>query len=154
MKLSFLYRLWYYFRQGYGIYLTFIMGFISTIVTVFYLAITHIPELAVWFPNLWIFSLLVISVGVPLAIGLGWYHMKGSGLWGSETDINNESNPYNYRVPPGYWQEVFVPLFIELLVMCEGQVKNTTDYKRLEDLKAKLQVLEKGESVGKPIRKV
>lgn len=42
---QFLFRCWYYFRIGYSTYLTFLLGFATTLVTVYYLAINNIPAL-------------------------------------------------------------------------------------------------------------
>jgi len=73
-----LFRAWYYFRVGYSTYLTFLLGFVSTIITVYYLAINNISFLKVVFPSFWIFSILAITVGVPLAIFSGYFHVKRS----------------------------------------------------------------------------
>jgi len=94
-KLTF--RAWYYFRLGYSTYLTFILGYASTLVTVYYLAIRNIP------------SLLDIF---PLSVGIGWIHLKRSRLFSSEVDIGVESNPYNYKLQPGKDTEISTPFLL------------------------------------------
>ena len=44
-NMRWIYRAWYYFRLGYSTYLTFILGYVSTLVTVCYLAIKNMPPL-------------------------------------------------------------------------------------------------------------
>ena len=98
----FVFRMWYYFRVGYSTYLTFFLGFATTLVTVYYLAINNIPTLQELFPHFWLFAAIALIVGVPAACIIGWFHMKGSALWKSEVDITAEANPYLYKMYPGY----------------------------------------------------
>ena len=107
-----LFRSWYYFRIGYGTYLTFLLGFVSTIVTVYYLAINNIPFLKLMFPNFWLFSILAIASGVPLAVLSGYVHFKRSQAFSAEADITVEANPYYFKVTPGKEKELNVPLTI------------------------------------------
>ena len=107
-----LFRSWYYFRIGYGTYLTFLLGFASTIVTVYYLAVNNIPILKLIFPNFWLFSVLAIAFGVPLAVFSGYFHFKRSQAFSAEADIGVEANPYYFKITPGKEKEMSVPLTI------------------------------------------
>jgi len=152
---TFLYRMWYYFRIGYSTYLTFLLGFATTLVTVYYLAIKNVPELLDIFPHFLPFAVLSLLVGVPLSSFIGWYHIKGTAIWRSELDISVEANPYNYKVPSGFWKEAFTPLYLEVLrgmkKMLEKQnMLSEDEKKRMEDLEQKLQTLIKGGYVGTP----
>ena len=151
----FLYRMWYYFRLGYSTYLSFLLGFATTIVTVYYLAIKNMPFLLDVFPHFLPFAVLTVLVGLPLSIFIGWLHMKGSAIYGSEVDIAAEANPYLYKMYPGYWKEAFTPLYLELLrgmkMMLEKEKMLTRDDKeRIESLEEKLQKLVEGGYVGVP----
>jgi hypothetical protein len=79
-----IYRAWYYFRQGYSTYLTFVLGYVSTLITVYYLAIKNMPPLLDIFPHFLSFAAIGTVFGVPLAIAIGWIHMKRSRLYSSE----------------------------------------------------------------------
>ena len=154
-KTNFIFRVWYYFRIGYGTYLTFILGIVSTLVTVYYLAINNITFLQSVFPAFWIFSVISLVVGIPVAVILGWYHVKGSGIFMSEQDINVEANPYNYKVPPGFWQEAFTPVYLELLKgmakMLEKQnLLTAEDQAQIKQLENKLETLIQGGFIGAP----
>jgi len=107
-----LFRSWYYFRIGYGTYLSFLLGFVSTIVTVYYLAINNIPFLKLIFPTFWLFSILALAFGVPLAIFSGYFHFKRSQAYSSEVDIGVEANPYYFKITPGKEKELTVPLTV------------------------------------------
>jgi len=141
--------------MGYGTYLTFILGVVSTLVTVYYLAIESIPFLQSFFPAFWIFSVISLVIGIPSAVILGWYHVKGSGIFMSEQDITVEANPYNYKVPPGFWQEAFTPVYLELLKgmakMLEKQgLLTAEEQEQIKQLETKLETLIQGGFVGTP----
>jgi len=150
-----IYRMWYYFRVGYSTYLTFLLGFATTLVTVYYLAIKNVPQLLDIFPHFLPFTILCLVVGVPLSAFIGWYHIKGTAIWRSELDISVEANPYNYKVPSGFWKEAFTPLYLEVLrgmkKMLEKQnMLSEDEKKRMEELEQKLQTLIEGGYVGTP----
>ena len=152
---NFVFRMWFYFRLGYGTYLTFLLGFATTLVTVYYLAINNSPLLQAMFPRFWIFALIALVAGVPMACILGWFHMKGSTILKSEMDINAEANPYNYKILPGYWQEAFTPLYLELLkgikkILEKDGMLSDEERRRITELEDKLETLLKGGYVGTP----
>jgi hypothetical protein len=107
-----LFRSWYYFRIGYSTYLTFLLGFATTIVTVYYLAINNIPALKTIFTSFWLFTILSAAVGVPLSVLGGWLHLKRSQAYSSEVDIAVEANPYYFKIIPGKEKELQVPLTV------------------------------------------
>ena len=154
-KSNFIFRVWFYFRMGYGTYLTFILGVVSTLVTVYYLAINNIPQLKSVFPAFWIFSVISLVIGIPAAVILGWYHVKGSGIFMSEQDINVEANPYNYKIPPGFWQEAFTPVYLELLkgmakMLEKQELLTEEEQEQIKQLENKLETLIHGGFVGAP----
>jgi len=154
-KSNFLFRVWYYFRMGYGTYLTFVLGIVTTLVTVYYLAINNIPFLQSVFPAFWVFSVISLIVGIPSAVMLGWFHVKGSAIFKSEQDITMEANPYNYKIPPGFWQEAFVPLYLELLkgmakMLDKQKLLTKGEQEQIEQLEKKLETLIEGGYVGTP----
>ena len=61
-------RSWYYFRIGYNTYLVFLLGYSSTLVTVYYLAIRNIPELQSLFQRFWLFAVLATVIWVPASV--------------------------------------------------------------------------------------
>ena len=154
-----IYRSWYYFRLGYGTYLTFVLGYGSTLVTVYYLAIKNMPPLLDVFPHFVGFAVLATILGVPLAVVVGWVHLKRSGLFSSELDIGVEANPYNYKLPPGYWKEAFAPMMlVQLRILrklseTEGLLADS-DRSEIEELEKKMMTLLKGGYVGTPKRQL
>lgn len=158
VRLRFVARLWFYFRMGYSTYLTFLLGYISTLITVYYLAIKNIPSLLDIFPKFVPFAVLSTVIGAPLSIGIGWLHLKRSLAYSSEMDIGVESNPYYYKLPPGFYLEVFGPLYLELLVqmkklLATNRLLNEEDKARIENLEEKLRTLNDGGYIGSPRRK-
>ena len=154
-KMGFAGRLWYYFRIGYNTYITFFLGYVTTIVTVYYLAIKSIPALLDIFRTITVFAILVAALGSVASIGIGWVHMKRSPMYSSEVDIGVEANPYNFKLLPGYNREVFAPVYLELLtelqmLMASQKLLDLERKERAEDLERKLQILIEGGFVGKP----
>jgi len=154
-----IYRAWYYFRQGYSTYLTFLLGYVSTLVTVYYLAIKNMPPLLDLFPHFIPFAVIATVIGGPLAVLMGWVHMKRSGLFSSEQDIAVEANPYQYKLPPGYTKEAFMPAVLVQLRVLRRLAESSgllTDSERAEidDLDRKLVALLEGGYLGVPRRKL
>jgi hypothetical protein len=143
--------------MGYATYLTFLLGYVSTLVTVYYLAIKNVPDLFAIFPRFVPFAALATVIGVPLSVGIGWVHLKRSNLYSSEADIGVESNPWNYKLIPGYWKEAIVPaLYVELRLLRElcmkGSLISQDDLRQLDSLEANLKTLIEGGYVGTPRR--
>jgi len=156
-NLKWVYRAWYYFRQGYTTYLTFLLGYGSTLITVYYLAIKNMPPLLDIFPHFVPFAVLATVIGGPLAIVVGWVHMKRSRLFSSEQDITVEANPYQYKLPPGYLKEAWVPvLLVELRLLRKLSESSglLTDLERaeIEELDKKVVLLIRGGYLGNPRR--
>lgn len=141
--------------MGYSTYITFIVGYLTTIVTVYYLAIKSIPILLAIFPSLTIFAVTGAVVGSVLSIFVGWVHMKRSPMFTAEVDIGVEANPYYYKLPPGFNREVFGPVYLEVLsqlkmLLASQNLLDIERKERIEDLERKLQILIDGGAVGKP----
>jgi len=157
LKLGFVARLWYYFRLGYSTYLTFLLGYVSTLITVYYLAIKNIPELLSIFPKFVPFAILSTMIGAPLSIVIGWLHLKRSAAFSAEADIGAESNPYMYKLYPGYTKEVQYPVYLELLIqmtrLLDAQhALSPEDRARIDNLEEKIRTLVSGGFVGSPRR--
>jgi len=158
-SLKWIYRAWYYFRQGYSTYLTFLLGYVSTLVTVYYLAVQNMPPLLDLFPRFGEFAVLATVIGGPLAVVIGWVHMKRSRLYTSEQDIAVESNPYQYKLPPGYVKEAWGPLMMMQLRLVRKISESrgfVTDSERIEmeELEKKWRTLLEGGYVGSPRRQL
>lgn len=150
-------RSWYYFRVGYGTYLTFLLGYLSTLITVYYLAIKNIPSLLDIFPKFLPFALLATIIGGPLSVAIGWVHLKRSRLFSSEADIGVEANPYNYKLAPGYVPEVLFPSYLTQLRILKRMAEangflSESERAAIEDLEKKFSILLRGGTVGKPRR--
>ena len=107
------------------------------------------------FPQFWLFALIAVACGTPLSVIIGLIHMKCSLLYSSEADIDLEANPYNYKLPPGFWKEVIIPSYLELIRYTrelherEGILtpEEEAHYRQLEE---KMEILIKGGRVGWP----
>jgi hypothetical protein len=145
--------------MGYATYLTFLFGYVSTLVTVYYLAIKNVPDLVAIFPRFVPFAVLATVVGVPLSVGIGWFHLKRSNLYSSEADISVEANPWNYKLIPGVWRDAFYPAFLaELRLMRALALKESllsdSEKRELDSLEERLRMLIEGGYVGTPRRKM
>jgi hypothetical protein len=97
-KQNFTFRLWFYFRQGWGTYFAFIFSAINTLTVTYYLAIEEYPLLVALFPNFGIYVFAVSGIGIPILILAGYFHFKKSQAFQSEADINIEVNAYHARI--------------------------------------------------------
>ena len=91
------FRGWFYFRMGWSTYFVFILAAINTLTVTYFLAIDNYPTLKSVFPSFEQYALIMISVGIPLLILVGYAHFKKTVAYKSEMDIMIESNPYIAR---------------------------------------------------------
>ena len=158
MKKTVGFRGWYYFRIGWSTYFAFILAAINTLTVTYYLAIENIPILQTIFPTFVTYVMIIVSIGIPLLIAIGYIHYKRSAAYSSETDVIAESNPYNYKLPPRGWnQSVNYPLYLLLTEMIIKSSKNEqfSDDELLEikNLQKKIKLLIDGEFVNHPRKK-
>ena len=135
--------------------MTFLLGYVSTLVTVYYLAIRNIPSLLDFFPKFVPFAILATLIGGPLSVGIGWLHLKRSGAYSSEQDISVEANPYQYKSPPGVALEVSYPSMLIIMRILRRLAETNgllsdSEKKELEELDKKYLILLSGGYVGTP----
>jgi len=154
MKKNLTFRAWYYFRQGWSTYFAFILAALNTMVVTYYLAIEKVPSLKFIFPSFTAYIAVWIVIGVPLLVAIGYVHYKRSAAYSSEADIGVESNPYAYKLPPGYNKEVLFPMYLLLTNMLVKFSKNEKlteeELASLDAIQKNLKVLIDGGYVGKP----
>jgi hypothetical protein len=149
-------RSWYYFRIGYGTYLTFLLGAANTLVVVWYLAIAQVPDIQKLFGDFVPFAIFSTLLGIPLSVGFGWLHTKRSPAYSSEVDIMIEANPYYYKLTQGgYDRKVLVPTYLELLLLVRKlltaqELLKPEDASRMNEIEQKLRTLIEGGYVAKP----
>ena len=97
MRQNLLFRSWFYFRTGWQTYFAFILAAINTLTVTYFLAIENYPSLQTIFPSFEIYILIIVSIGIPLLILIGFIHFKRSQSFKSEADVLIESNPYQKR---------------------------------------------------------
>ena len=151
------FRAWLYFRQGYGTYFAFILATINTMVVTYYLAIERAPFLKEIFPTFLYYLAVVSTIGIPLLVFVGYIHFKRTAAYSAELDIQYESNPYLYKVPPGFNKEVLFPLYLMISKMMIRWSKNEkltdVEINEIIELQKKIDVLLKGGYIGKHPRK-
>ena len=157
MKQSFFFRLWFYFRNGWGTYFAFIFAAINTLTVTYFLAIDEYPFLHDLFPTFAYYVIIISSIGIPILIGVGYVHFKRSLAYSAEADIVTEAHPYNFRILPGWNTEVVFPLYLTLSEMMikwsKNEKFNDGDIKELQVLQDKIQKLIRGGIVGEPRKK-
>ena len=146
------FRSWFYFRMGWGVYFTFLFAGINTLTVTYYLAIENIPTLKDIFPSFTTYVLVLVIVGIPLLVTVGWVHYRRTAAYGAEAEIQIESNPYFYKAAPGWQIEVFFPAFLKLsqfLIKYSQNEKFTeNEIQEIKKLEKKLDILIKGGHVG------
>ena len=92
------FRAWFYFRQGWSTYFAFIFAAINTLTVTYYLAVENYPSLKSIFPSFEQYILIVVLIGIPLLVLVGYAHYKKTPSYRAEADVWVESNPYQARV--------------------------------------------------------
>jgi hypothetical protein len=158
MKENFLFRIWFYFRNGWGTYFAFIFAAINTLTVTYFLAIENYPFLNQLFPTFVHYVFIISVIGVPILIAVGYVHFKRSLAYSAEADIVTEAHPYNFRILPGWNTEVVFPLYLTLSQMMIKWSKNekldNEEIEKLGLLQNKIEKLLRGEMVGEPRKKI
>ena len=140
--------------MGWGTYFAFIFAAINTLVVTYYLAIEKIPALEVIFPSFAQYALIICAVGVPVLICFGFIHFKRTHAFGSEQEVAIESNPFNYKLPPGHSLQTYGPTMLAILRLnlkiLNKESVNEEESKKLLELIEKWEILNDGGWIGKP----
>jgi len=118
-----IFRTWYYFRTGYGNYVSRAINLASFGLIIYFLTEMYFPYFFIDFFNLQglyqVFIVIIAAFSVIifllLAILLGWIHFQKTLAFETERDINVESNPYFYKPKPGYEKEWDLPTLLFIL---------------------------------------
>ena len=92
------FRGWFYFRQGWSVYFAFIFAAINTLTVTYFLAIENYPVLKEVFPSFIHYIVIVVTIGIPLLVLIGYAHYKRTPSYKAEADIHIEANPHLRRI--------------------------------------------------------
>ena len=137
MQRNLVFRAWFYFRNGWSTYFAFIFAAINTLTVTYFLAIEKYPALNAVFPTFIHYVIIIVAIGVPILVIIGYIHFKRSSALRSEADIQMEVNPYWRRLLIN--SELMIPLHLklsQLIVKMSNNEKLTKD--ELDEI-AKLQ---------------
>ena len=152
MKKNLGFRSWHYFRMGWSTYFAFIFAAANTLVTTYYLAIDKLEFLKIIFPSFGIYVAVWIIIGIPLLITIGYIHYKKTSAYAAETDISMESNPYCFKLLPGFNKEVLFPMHLLMMNMLVKLSKNEklddNEIQKLAEIEKNLNILIEGGYIG------
>ena len=132
-KNNLMFRAWYYFRQGWSIYFAFILAAINTLTVTYFLAIDNYPSLKSVFPSFEQYVVIIVMIGVPLLITVGYAHYKKTEGFKSEVDVLIESNPYQRRYLVN--TEIMLSLQLKLIIVIQEIAKNQDlDQNKIDEL--------------------
>jgi len=132
------------------------MAAINVLTVTYFLAIENYPVLQAIFPTFGHYIAIVVGIGVPLLVLVGYFHYKRSQAYAAEAEINIEANPYWYKIPPGWNREVVFPLYLNMINLMLKMSKNEKlapdEIEKMSDIQKSLSNLIDGGYVGKPPR--
>ena len=131
------FRGWFYFRTGWTTYFAFIVAAVNALTVTFFLAIEKYPLLTFIFPTFFHYVVIVVGIGVPVLIIVGYVHYKRSKSFRAEQDILVEASPHFRRILQN--TEVLLPSYLKIteLMIKLSENKKLTD-EELEEV-SKLQ---------------
>ena len=121
------FRGWFYFRTGWATYFAFIVAAVNDLTVTFFLAIEKYPSLSVIFPTFFHYIVIVVGIGIPLLVLVGYVHYKKSKSFRAEADILIETSPHIRRILQN--TEVLLPSYLKLteLMIKLSENKKLTD---------------------------
>jgi len=117
-----MFRTWYYFRNGWSLYLAFIMAGVNTLTITYYLAIEKYPLLLGIFPTFASYVVIIVLIAVPILTTIGYLHYKKSGAFKGEIDIYIETDPYQRRAVLN--TEMLMPMILQMSLLLAKISKN------------------------------
>jgi hypothetical protein len=131
------FRGWFYFRTGWATYFAFIVAAINALTVTFFLAIESYPSLSMIFPTFFHYIVIVVGIGVPILVLVGYVHFKRSKSFRAEADVLIETNPHIRRILQN--TEILLPSYLKLteIIVELAENKKLTN-KELEEV-SKLQ---------------
>ena len=134
------FRGWFYFRQGWSVYFAFIFAAVNTLTVTYFLAIENYPILKEVFPSFSHYIVIVVAIGIPCLVLIGYAHYKRTASFKAEADIMIETNPHWRRILQN--TEVLLPSYVALLELVVKLSKNEKlsedDMNQISNLKSKL----------------
>ena len=122
----------------------------------YFLAIENYPVLNTIFPSFLHYVAIAVFTGVPILVLVGYVHYKRSSAFKAEADINVESYPYWYKLPPGWNKEVVFPLYLSMLnimiKMSKNEKLSPDEIDKITNIQKSLSSLIDGGYVAKPDR--
>ena len=119
--------------MGWSTYFAFILAAINTLTVTYFLAVDNYPALKIIFPSFEIYVLILISIGVPLLIFIGYCHYKKTKAFRSEMDILVESNPFLRRTTVN--TDIILRFNVNLIKLILKLSKDTISEDELNDMK-------------------
>ena len=121
------FRGWFYFRTGWATYFAFVVAAINALTVTFFLAIENYPSLSMIFPTFFHYIVIVVGVGVPVLVLVGYVHFKRSKSFRAEQDILVETSPHFRRMLQN--TEILLPAYLKLteLMVKLSENKKLTD---------------------------
>ena len=121
------YRGWVYFRTGWSTYFAFLVAGVNALTVTFFLAIENYPTLSTIFPTFFHYIAIVVSIGVPVLVLVGYVHFKKIKAYRAEQDILIETSPHTRRILQN--TEILLPAYLKLteLMMKLSVNKKLTD---------------------------
>jgi hypothetical protein len=127
--------------MGWSTYFAFILAAINTLTVTYFLAIDNYPSLKSVFPSFEVYILIIVSVGIPVLIAIGYAHFKRTQAFKSEIDVMIESNPYQRRNTVN--NEINLRMNLQLMKLLTKLVNNEKlDTSESENLKKLIKTYE------------
>ena len=103
------------------------MAAINALTVTFFLAIENYPSLSVIFPTFFHYIVIVVGIGVPILVLVGYVHFKKSKSFRAEADVLIETNPHIRRILQN--TEVLLPSYLKLteIIVKLSENKKLTD---------------------------
>ena len=134
--------------MGWSTYFAFILAAINTLTVTYFLAVDNYPTLKIIFPSFEIYVLIIISIGVPLLIFIGYSHYKKTKAFRSEMDVLIESNPFLRRNTVNADINLRFNLrLIDLILKLSKDTISKEELKDMEKIKSEIMELVKNRSL-------
>lgn len=146
-------RVFAYFRIGYGSYMLLLTGVLNVLTSTYFLLIEQIPILRNIFTSFELYIIVIVGIGFPMLVLIGWVHFRKSGIYSQNLITYMKNQPYFYKYRFGHDRlvgDIHYTLYQLNLKIANKEKLTLDEINYIESLERRIENLLKGGHEGNP----
>ena len=146
-------RVFSYFKKGYHSYMLLLVGLLNVLTSTYFLLIDQVSILGNIFTSFELYVVIIIGIGFPTLILVGWTHFRRSGLYSQDLVTYMKNHPYFYKYRFGHDRlvgDIHYTLYQLNLKIANKEKLTPDEINNIKSLEQRIENLLKGGHEGNP----